>query len=128
MSPNRISEVTIHKHGAGSGSDRVQLAFDSRIRPSCGSLYSNLNPVATAHTRRLVVANSSLTEPYSTDGLCLPLTAYCLLFFPEHDVLEKRMMRRETRDAEPGKPVTKTALENITANKRGRRGCGDFQG
>jgi len=48
MSPNRISEVTIHKYGAGSGSDRVQLALDSRIRPSCGSLYSNLNLVATA--------------------------------------------------------------------------------
>src|ERR1043165_7770079 len=40
------------------------------------------------------------------------------LFFPKHQVLQKRMVRCEARNRKPGKAVTYPALQDQAANKR----------
>src|SRR6266851_4020952 len=55
--------------------------------------------------------------PCAPTAHCSLLTAYRLLFFPEHDVFQKCVMSCEAGNCQSGKPIAKAAFENITTNK-----------
>lgn len=50
-----------------------------------------------------------------------------ILFFPQQEIFQKRVMRGEARDADAGEAVAEAALENEAAQERGGRGGGDFE-